>query len=100
MCPGMRPATGWMAKRTCTPRSMSSWPTPHALGRAGAPPRRRAEAEKQQRAQRAVPGLPYQLREQRAGRADHGAGDDHGGIVEHEALESDRTPGERVAERD
>ena len=36
----------------------------------------------------------------RAGRADHGAGDDHGGVVEHEAFEADREAGERVVQRD
>ena len=65
------------------------------------PPRRGlAEVREQHVAERAVHGLRHELREQRAGRADHGAGDDHGGVVEHEALEADREAGERVVERD
>ena len=31
MWPGMRPATGWMANRTCTPWSMSSCASSHTL---------------------------------------------------------------------
>jgi hypothetical protein len=59
-----------------------------------------AEAREQHVAERAVHRLGHELREQRAGRADHRAGDDHRGVVEHEALEGDRQPGERVVERD
>ena len=57
-----------------------------------------AEIREQHVAERTVHGLCHELGQQRAGRTDHGAGDDHGGVVEHEAFESDREAGERVVQ--
>ena len=60
----------------------------------------RTEVREQHVGQRAVHGLGHELREQRAGRAHHRAGDDHGGVVEHEAFEGHGQAGERVVQRD
>ena len=57
-----------------------------------------AEIREQHIAERTVHGLGHELGQQRAGRTDHGAGDDHGGVVEHEAFESDRESGQRVVQ--
>ena len=57
-----------------------------------------AEVREKHIAERAIHGLGHELGQQRAGGADHGAGDDHGGVVEHEAFETDRKAGERVVQ--
>ena len=59
-----------------------------------------AEVREQHVGERAVHGLGHELREQRAGGTHDGAGDDHRGVVEHEAFEGDGEAGERVVQRD
>ena len=138
MWPGMRPATGWIAYFTSTPRSSSSdarsltacWacatarPTrdddhlvgvghldggvggrggPHMLVTLVAATDRdpaATEAAGDDRGDGAVHRLGHQVGQDRAGRADDHAGDDHRGVVQRQTRCGRRNPGQRVEQRD
>ncbi len=68
--------------------------------RGGCAAARRTEVREQHVGQRAVHGLGHELREQRACGPHNGAGNDHRGVVEHEAFEGHGETGERVVQRD
>ena len=59
-----------------------------------------AEPGEKHVAERAVHRLRHELRQERACRTDHGAGDDHRGIVEYESLEGDREARQCVVQGD
>jgi hypothetical protein len=61
---------------------------------------RLAEIGEQHIADRAVHGLRHQQRQQRAGGADHHAGDHQRRVLQHEPFEADREAGEGVVDRD
>ena len=139
MCPGIRPATGWIAYLTSTPLRLEQLgqladgvlglghgeavarDDDHRLrvgqldrdvvgadladGAAGAGGRAgrlvaATEPADHDVHDRAVHGVGHQLGQDRAGRADEGAGDDEDRVAEHEAGHRRRRAGERVEQAD